>query len=87
MVLQLGALRQTVVELAVPVEEAPPEKNRPEVNQPWWQDVLDRMPVNVRHHEGRVPLPLTAEQASLVRLTLDGSLQQAQLAPMSTASA
>lgn len=82
MVLQLGALRQTVVELAVPVEEAPPEKNRPEVNQPWWQDVLDRMPVNVRHHEGRVPLPLTAEQASLVRLTLDGSLQQAQLALM-----
>lgn len=82
MVLQLGALRQTVAELAVPVEEAPPERDVPEVSQPWWQDVLDRMPVNIRHHEGSVPLPLSAEQASLVRLTLDGSLQQAQLALM-----
>ncbi|MCK0153662.1 uroporphyrinogen-III C-methyltransferase [Alcanivorax sp. S6407] len=82
MVLQLGALRQTVAELAVPVEEAPPERDTPEVSQPWWQDVLDRMPVTVRHHEGRVPLPLSAQQASLVRLTLDGSLQQAQLALM-----
>lgn len=82
MVLQLGALRQTVAELAVPVEEAPPERDTPEVSQPWWQDVLDRMPVSVRHHEGRVPLPLSAGQASLVRLTLDGSLQQAQLALM-----
>ncbi len=82
MVLQLGALRQTVAELAVPVEEAPPERDMPDTSQPWWQDVLDRMPVTVRHHEGRVPLPLSAEQASLVRLTLDGSLQQAQLALM-----
>lgn len=82
MVLQLGALRQTVAELAVPVEEAPPERDTPDVSQPWWKDVLDRMPVTVRHHEGRVPLPLSAEQASLVRLTLDGSLQQAQLALM-----
>ncbi|MQX52680.1 uroporphyrinogen-III C-methyltransferase [Alcanivorax sediminis] len=82
MVLQLGALRQTVAELAVPVEEAPPERDTPDVSQPWWKDVLDRMPVTVRHHDGRVPLPLSAEQASLVRLTLDGSLQQAQLALM-----
>ncbi|MGB1466116.1 MAG: uroporphyrinogen-III C-methyltransferase [Alcanivorax nanhaiticus] len=82
MVLQLGALRQTVAELAVPVEEAPPERDMPDTSQPWWQDMLDRMPVNIRHHEGRVPLPLSAEQASLVRLTLDGSLQQAQLALM-----
>lgn len=82
MVLQLGALRQTVAELALPTEEAPPERDLPDISQPWWQDLLDRMPVNIRHHEGRVPLPLSAEQASLVRLTLDGSLQQAQLALM-----
>lgn len=82
MVLQLGALRQTVAELAVPTEEAPPERDLPDTSQPWWQDLLSRMPVSIRHHEGRVPLPLSAEQASLVRLTLDGSLQQAQLALM-----
>ncbi|MGJ3257665.1 MAG: uroporphyrinogen-III C-methyltransferase [Alcanivorax sp.] len=82
MVLRLGALRQITAELAVPVEEAPPERDMPDVSQPWWQDVLDRLPINVRHHEGAVPLPLSAEQASLVRLTLDGSLQQAQLALM-----
>ena len=46
MVLRLGALRQIVAELAVPVEEAPPERDMPEVSQPWWQDVLDRLPVN-----------------------------------------
>ena len=58
------------------------ERDTPDVDQPWWQDVLDRMPVTVRRHEGAVPLPLSGEQASLVRLTLDGSLQQAQLALM-----
>ncbi len=81
MVLRLGALRELVVELAVPAE-ASPERETPDVDQPWWQDVLDRMPVTVRRHEGAVPLPLSGEQASLVRLTLDGSLQQAQLALM-----
>ena len=82
MVLRLGALRRLVAKLAVPVEAAPPERDLPDVSQPWWQDVLDRMPVTVRHHDGKVPLPLSAQQASLVRLTLDGSLQQAQLALM-----
>jgi uroporphyrin-3 C-methyltransferase len=82
MVLRLGALRELVAELAVPAEASPPERDTPDVDQPWWQDVLDRMPVTVRRHEGAVPLPLSGEQASLVRLTLDGSLQQAQLALM-----
>lgn len=82
MVLRLGALRELVAKLAVPTEASPPERDEPDVDQPWWQDVLDRMPVTVRRHEGTVPLPLSGEQAALVRLTLDGSLQQAQLALM-----
>lgn len=81
-VLRLGALRQQVSALAVPATEAPPERDLPDVDLPWWQDALQRLPISVHHHEGPVPLPLNQEQAMLVRLTLDGSLQQAQLALM-----
>ncbi|MEQ3637341.1 uroporphyrinogen-III C-methyltransferase [Alcanivorax sp.] len=82
MVLRLGALRELVAELAVPTEASPAERSEPDGDQSWWHDVMDRMPVTVRRHEGAVPLPLSGEQAALVRLTLDGSLQQAQLALM-----
>ncbi|BAP15235.1 MAG: uroporphyrin-III methyltransferase [Alcanivorax borkumensis] len=82
MVLRLGALRELVVELAVPAEALPSERDQPGVDQGWWQSVIDRMPITVRRHDSAVPLPLSGEQAALVRLTLDGSLQQAQLALM-----
>lgn len=82
LVLRLGALRDLVAELAVPAQEAPPERQQPDDEQSWWQDIVDRLPVQVRQHDGAVPLPLSADQATLVRLTLDGSIQQAQLALM-----
>ncbi|MDX1802668.1 MAG: uroporphyrinogen-III C-methyltransferase [Alcanivorax sp.] len=82
MVLRLGALRDLTGELAVPARAAPPQRPESQETQSWWQDLLDRLPINIRRHDGAVPLPLSAEQASLVRLTLDGSLQQAQLALM-----
>jgi len=81
MVLRLGALQALVPDLAVPERDQPPA---PDVDQDagWWQRLLAHLPVTVRHHEGEVPLPLTETQAATVRLTLDASLQQAQLALM-----
>ena len=81
MVLRLGALQALIPELAVPERQAPPAEDT-EQDAGWWQRLLNHLPVTVRRHEGEVPLPLTETQASTVRLTLDASLQQAQLALM-----
>lgn len=82
MVLRLGALRQISTELAVPVEVAPPQRQRSDDEDSVWRKLADRLPVTVRQHEGPIPLPLSGAQAALVRLSLDGGLQQAQLALM-----
>ncbi|EKF75456.1 uroporphyrin-III C-methyltransferase [Alcanivorax hongdengensis A-11-3] len=83
MVLRLGALRQLATELAVPASPTPPERNLDDSkDKSLWQGLLERLPVQVRHYDGKVPLPLNDAQAAQVRLTLDGSLQQAQLALM-----
>ena len=81
MVLRLGALQALIPELAVPERQAPPAEET-EQDAGWWQRLLNHLPVTVRRHEGEVPLPLTETQAATVRLTLDASLQQAQLALM-----
>ncbi|WP_101674703.1 uroporphyrinogen-III C-methyltransferase [Alloalcanivorax mobilis] len=85
MVLRLGALQALVPELAVPARANPPQSDSGAEGQgapSWWHRILGHLPVNVRHYDDKVPLPLTDTQASLVRLTLDASLQQAQLALM-----
>ncbi len=82
MVLRLGALQALVPELAMPERDAPPEAPAPDQDRGWWARLLSQLPVTVRRHDGEVPLPLTETQAATVRLTLDASLQQAQLALM-----
>ena len=42
--------------------------------------MIARLPVQVRTHEGRAPVPLDEGTAQLVRLALEGELQQARLA-------
>lgn len=81
-VLRLGALQDLVPELAVPASAKPPENSTPRASQSWWRTMLDHLPVHIHRHAGKVPLPLTDTQASLVRLTLEANLQQAQLALM-----
>lgn len=46
----------------------------------WWQRLLDGLPVKVSVSEQAQPLPLDEAQASLLRLTLNALLEQAQLA-------
>lgn len=86
LVLRLGALQDLVPDLAVPAREKPPISDQPEANPGWWQSLLSHMPVQIRRHQGKVPLPLTDTQASLVRLTLEANLQQAELALMQSRS-
>lgn len=79
-VLRLSALQELIADLAVPATalvldepEAPPE------DASWWQRLLNSMPVRVTSLDA-APLPLDVQQAALVRLALDNSVQQAQLA-------
>jgi uroporphyrin-3 C-methyltransferase len=86
LVLRLGALQALVPELAVPARANPPQRGAGDEtrNEPHsgWRALLDHLPIKVRQYDDKVPLPLTDTQAALVRLTLDASLQQAQLALM-----
>lgn len=82
LMLQLGALQNLVAEIAVPVAEAPPDlaADKRSAGNGWWNDLLASLPLAVHRQGDAVPLPLDARQASLVRLALDNSLQQAQMA-------
>ncbi|ERS13837.1 uroporphyrinogen-III C-methyltransferase [Alloalcanivorax xenomutans] len=82
LVLRLGALRERVEELAVPLRERPQNSNTGDDNAKpsWWQQFLSHLPVNIRHHDDAEPLPMTQSEAALVRLSINTSLQQAQLA-------
>ena len=79
-VLRLSALQELIADLAVPAKALvldEPEALPADVS--WWQRLLHSMPVRVTSLDS-APLPLDAQQAVLVRLALDSSAQQAQLA-------
>lgn len=82
LVLRLGALEDLVPQLAVPAQGKAPAQSAPKSARSWWQGLLDHLPIQVHHRDGRMPLPLNDTQAALVRLSLDADLQQARLALM-----
>ncbi|MEE4249651.1 MAG: uroporphyrinogen-III C-methyltransferase [Alcanivoracaceae bacterium] len=83
LVLRLAAMQELVAELAVPALPAQPESQQALApDAVWWQRLLHSLPIRVEHDPQDAPLPLDATQAALLRLSLDGSLQQAQLALM-----
>lgn len=81
-VLRLGALEELVPELAVPAQGKTPQPSAPKSGGGWWQGLLDHLPIQVHHRDGKMPLPLNDTQAALVRLSLEADLQQARLALM-----
>ena len=82
LVLRLAALQALVAELTVPALPAatPTAGNALPADADWWQRLLHSMPIHIQHDPIGAPLPLDAQQAALLRLSLDNSLQQAQLA-------
>jgi uroporphyrin-3 C-methyltransferase len=82
LVLRLAALQALVAELAVPAlpAAAPVAEDALPAEADWWQRLLHSMPVHIQRDPIGAPLPLDAQQAALLRLSLDNSLQQAQLA-------
>jgi len=81
LVLRLAALQELVAELAVPALPQTPQADHALPQQPqWWQSLLHSLPIRIQHDPAGATLPLDATQAALLRLTLEGSLQQAQLA-------
>ncbi|MCC1497411.1 uroporphyrinogen-III C-methyltransferase [Alcanivorax sp. 1008] len=83
LVLRLAALQELVDELAVPALPVQPQADQALPDDAlWWQRLVHSLPIRIQHDEQAAPLPLDATQAALLRLALDGSLQQAQLALM-----
>lgn len=88
--LRLDGLQQQVPELVLPrrertavpaAEQAQPVA--PSATPPsFWERLLSRLPVQVRRHQGAVPLPLEADSRQLLRLNLESVLQEARLALM-----
>ncbi|MFN3713729.1 MAG: uroporphyrinogen-III C-methyltransferase [Alcanivoracaceae bacterium] len=80
-VLRLAALQLLVAELAVPAAPVviEPVRSLPE-SPTWWQRLLHSLPVRIQRDGDQSILPLDQQQAALLRLALDNSLQQAQLA-------
>ena len=80
LVLRLAALQDRVVALTVTTPPAPAEPAPVPEQGDWLDALIARLPVKVRHFDQAVPLPLDESQASLLRLTLNALLEQAQLA-------
>ena len=86
LVLRLAALQELVAGLAVPALPVAPEPVGPALAADqdqaghWWQSLLASLPVRIQQDRQLQFLPLDAQQAALLRLALDNSLQQAQLA-------
>jgi uroporphyrin-III C-methyltransferase len=80
LVLRLAAMQSLVAELAVPVVAEEPRAVVPLTEDAlWWQRILHSLPINIQRQQD-TPLPLDQQQAALLRLALDNSLQQAQMA-------
>lgn len=82
LILKLGVLQQRITLMALPVTaktEQREDKTSPPPEAGWWDRFVYSLPVNVRHQQAPLPLPLDAQQASTLRLYLDNNLQQAQL--------
>jgi uroporphyrin-3 C-methyltransferase len=81
LVLRLAAMQELVAELAVPALPQEPQADHALPQEPqWWQSLLYSLPIRIQHDPAGTALPLDATQAALLRLALEGSLQQAQLA-------
>ncbi|KAF0807834.1 uroporphyrin-III C-methyltransferase [Alcanivorax sp. S71-1-4] len=87
--LRLEGLQRQVPELVLPrrersaaAEQAAPAAAPSATPPSFWERVLSRLPVQVRRHEGAVPLPLDADSRQLLRLNLESVLQEARLALM-----
>ena len=80
LVLKLAALQERVAALTVTRAPAPALDKPAPAEGDWWDALVARLPVQVRQHDTAVPLPLNESQASLLRLTLNALLEQAQLA-------
>src|SRR5690606_17283726 len=78
LVLRLAALQELVAGLVVPVQAAVPEPVPEEhAEQSWWQSLIASLPIHIERDVSLQALPLDAQQAALLRLALDNSLQQA----------
>jgi uroporphyrin-III C-methyltransferase len=83
LVLRLAALQELVAELAVPALPVQPQADYAlPAESLWWQRLLHSLPIRIQHDPQGAPLPLDATQAALLQLSLNGTLQQAQLALM-----
>ncbi|MCH8544030.1 MAG: uroporphyrinogen-III C-methyltransferase [Alcanivorax sp.] len=83
LLLRLGALQRQVPGMTLPERHrgaAPDAAAEEDSEASAWERLLARLPVRVRTHEGRAPVPLDAESRQLVRLALEGALQEARLA-------
>lgn len=79
LVLRIAALQERVGALTVTGVTRTTQPVAEMDSGDWWQQMLARMPVQVRRYDSAVPLPLDEQQASLLRLTLNALLEQAQL--------
>ncbi|MBZ2190322.1 uroporphyrinogen-III C-methyltransferase [Alcanivorax sp. JB21] len=83
LLLRLGALQRQVSGMTLPerARSAAPEVAADEQAEAatWWERLLARLPVRVRTHEGRAPVPLDAESRQVLRLALESALQEARL--------
>lgn len=83
LMLRLAALQDVVMDVAVPAAAGDvtvaADGNERE-DGAGWQQLFANLPIRIQRQDGDHPLPLNAQQASLIRLSLDSSLQQARLA-------
>lgn len=82
LLLRLGALQRQVPGMTMPERHrgaAPDEVVEDDPDASGWERLLARLPVRVRTHEGRAPVPLDAESRQLLRLALESTLQEARL--------
>lgn len=82
LMVKLAALQELVPDVVVAPSmqdaiRAAPAEPAPETG---WQGFLAGLPLRIQRQDGAHPLPLDAQQAALVRLSLDSSLQQARMA-------
>lgn len=85
LLLRLGALidglqQITLPELTNQVEKPKTSKSKPAQHKPWWQRLVNKLPVSVQRYDADLPLPLKPTQLAQVRLALSMDFQEAQLA-------
>ena len=82
LLLRLGGLQRQVADLILPERARGTEPDvvaEDSADATAWERFLARLPVRVRTHEGRAPVPLDAESRQVLRLALESTLQEARL--------